>query len=49
MNQLPPKVLVQTWLFVASRSDFKEAQFIARENIEQIFTTMVAAIKYAES
>ena len=49
MNKLPPKILVKTWLFVATRSDFKEAQSIAMKNIENIFKTMIAAIEYVES
>jgi hypothetical protein len=49
MNQLPPKVLVKTWLFMTTRPDFEEAHCIAIDSIEQIFKTMVAAIKYAES
>lgn len=49
MNQLPPKILVKTWLFVATRSDFEEAQSIAMENIKQTFKTMMEAIEYAES
>jgi hypothetical protein len=49
MNKLPPKVLVQTWLFAASRSDFIEAQTIAIQNIERVFKTIIAAIEYVES
>jgi hypothetical protein len=49
MNQLPPKILVQTWLFTASRADFIEAQAIAIQNIERVFKTMMAAIEYVES
>ena len=49
MNKLPPKILVQTWLFTATRSDFTEAQAIALGNIEQIFKTIIAAIEYVES
>ncbi|WP_168427364.1 hypothetical protein [Candidatus Colwellia aromaticivorans] len=49
MTQLPPKILVKTWLFIATRSDFTEAQAIAMENIEQIFETMMAAIEYVKS
>lgn len=49
MNELPPKILVKTWIYTASRSDFKEAQLIAMANIERIFETMMAAIEYVES
>lgn len=49
MNKLPPKILVQTWLFTASNSEFTEAQAIAIQNIERIFKTLMAAIEYAES
>ena len=49
MNQLPPKILVQTWLFAASNSEFTEAQTIAIQNIERIFKTLMAAIEYVES
>ncbi|MDX2370069.1 MAG: hypothetical protein QNK36_16975 [Colwellia sp.] len=49
MNKLPPKRLVQTWLFAASRTDFIEAQAIALQNIERVFKTMMAAIEYVES
>lgn len=49
MNLLPPKTLVKTWLFLATRADFYEAQSVAKENIEQTFKTMMEAIEYAEN
>jgi hypothetical protein len=51
MNQLPPKILVKTWIFLATKSDsdFKEARSIAMENIEQFFDTIMAAVEYSES
>ena len=49
MNKLPPKILVKTWLFTASRSDFIEAQTIAIHNIERVFKTVMAAVEYVES
>jgi hypothetical protein len=49
VNKLPPKSLVKTWLFVASRSDYIEAQTVAIQNIERVFKTVIAAIEYVES
>lgn len=49
MNKFPPKILVKTWIFTATRAEFTEAQAIAIENIERIFKTMKVAIKYVES
>jgi len=51
MNQPPPKILVQTWLFLAnsSESEFLKAKSIAMGNIEKTFKTIKAAIKYVES
>ncbi|MFT5851718.1 MAG: hypothetical protein ACI87J_001691 [Colwellia sp.] len=49
MNKLPPKILVKTWLYAASRADFIEAQTIAIQNIERVFKTMMAAVEYVES
>jgi hypothetical protein len=50
MNQQPPKILVQTWLFVATNSEleFQTAKSIALSNIEQTFKTIKAAMKYVE-
>jgi hypothetical protein len=49
MNQPPPKILVQTWLFLATKSEFQTTKSIALGNIELTFKTIKAAIEYAES